>query len=66
MTCIAHGNPKPTIQWLMNGEPIESESSLQPPVQYLLATVLMYPLVLRSHTNDLCLWGEYIDCLISV
>ncbi|XP_042563799.1 neurofascin homolog (chicken) a isoform X5 [Clupea harengus] len=24
MTCIAHGNPKPTIQWLMNGEPIES------------------------------------------
>ncbi|XP_048110077.1 neurofascin homolog (chicken) a isoform X14 [Alosa alosa] len=23
MTCIAHGNPKPTIQWLVNGEPIE-------------------------------------------
>ncbi|XP_062402309.1 neurofascin homolog (chicken) a isoform X2 [Sardina pilchardus] len=24
MTCIAHGNPKPTIQWLVNGEPIET------------------------------------------
>lgn len=28
MTCIAHGNPKPTIQWLMNGEPIESKSRM--------------------------------------
>ncbi|XP_063071451.1 neurofascin homolog (chicken) a [Engraulis encrasicolus] len=23
MRCIAHGNPKPSIQWLVNGEPIE-------------------------------------------
>ncbi|XP_019369507.1 PREDICTED: neurofascin isoform X19 [Gavialis gangeticus] len=26
LVCRANGNPKPTIQWLMNGEPIESSS----------------------------------------
>lgn len=25
LVCRARGNPKPTIQWLVNGEPIESE-----------------------------------------
>lgn len=25
LVCRANGNPKPTIQWLMNGEPIESK-----------------------------------------
>ncbi|KAL2090878.1 hypothetical protein ACEWY4_013141 [Coilia grayii] len=27
MTCIAHGNPKPSIQWLVNGEPIEGSQA---------------------------------------
>lgn len=25
LVCRANGNPKPTIQWLVNGEPIECE-----------------------------------------
>jgi len=28
LVCRANGNPKPTIQWLVNGEPIESESTV--------------------------------------
>lgn len=28
LVCRANGNPKPTIQWLVNGEPIESESAV--------------------------------------
>lgn len=28
LQCLASGNPKPSIQWLANGEPIESESVL--------------------------------------
>ncbi|XP_038872155.1 neurofascin-like isoform X1 [Salvelinus namaycush] len=28
LVCRANGNPKPLIQWLVNGEPMESDSSL--------------------------------------
>lgn len=40
LQCLASGNPKPSIQWLVNGEPIESESALQSLFFYPYNTVL--------------------------
>ncbi|XP_077059522.1 neurofascin homolog (chicken) a isoform X7 [Siphateles boraxobius] len=40
LVCRANGNPKPTIQWLVNGEPIES--SLPNPNQQVLGDTIMF------------------------
>ncbi|XP_026131538.1 neurofascin-like isoform X15 [Carassius auratus] len=40
LVCRARGNPKPTIQWLMNGEPIES--SLPNPNRQVLGDTILF------------------------
>ncbi|XP_051531864.1 neurofascin-like isoform X6 [Myxocyprinus asiaticus] len=40
LVCRANGNPKPTIQWLVNGEPIES--SLPNPNQKVLGDTILF------------------------
>uniref|UniRef100_A0A671NNW4 Neurofascin-like n=1 Tax=Sinocyclocheilus anshuiensis TaxID=1608454 RepID=A0A671NNW4_9TELE len=40
LVCRARGNPKPTIQWLVNGEPIES--SLPNPNQQVLGDTILF------------------------
>ncbi|XP_048028304.1 neurofascin homolog (chicken) a isoform X14 [Megalobrama amblycephala] len=40
LVCRANGNPKPTIQWLVNGEPIET--SLPNPNQQVLGDTIMF------------------------
>ncbi|XP_030631986.1 neurofascin homolog (chicken) a isoform X2 [Chanos chanos] len=40
LVCRANGNPKPTIQWLMNGEPIES--SLPNPSRQEIGDTLIF------------------------
>ncbi|XP_051529179.1 neurofascin homolog (chicken) a isoform X14 [Myxocyprinus asiaticus] len=40
LVCRASGNPKPTIQWLVNGEPIES--SLPNPNQKVLGDTIIF------------------------
>lgn len=43
LQCLVRGNPKPSLQWLVNGEPIESEYALQTlwcPTQELWQTYL--------------------------
>ncbi|KAK7119460.1 hypothetical protein R3I94_021337 [Phoxinus phoxinus] len=40
LVCRASGNPKPTIQWLLNGEPIES--SLPNPNQQVIGDTIMF------------------------
>lgn len=41
LVCRARGNPKPTIQWLVNGEPIESEYWKRELLLFWLLTVLI-------------------------
>ncbi|XP_013987274.1 neurofascin isoform X12 [Salmo salar] len=42
LVCRANGNPKPHIQWLVNGEPIESDSSLPNPSRSVVGDTIMF------------------------
>ncbi|XP_070966822.1 neurofascin homolog (chicken) a isoform X13 [Oncorhynchus clarkii lewisi] len=42
LVCRANGNPKPHIQWLVNGEPIESNSSLPNPSRTVAGDTIMF------------------------
>lgn len=53
LVCRARGNPKPTIQWLMNGEPIES-SLPSPNRQVLGDTILFHSVQIGSTTVYQC------------
>lgn len=54
LVCRANGNPKPTIQWLMNGEPIESESTV-----FLVLTVGIIDHKAVMHTFFCSLWNRF-------
>uniref|UniRef100_A0A8C1HVY2 Neural cell adhesion molecule L1 n=1 Tax=Cyprinus carpio carpio TaxID=630221 RepID=A0A8C1HVY2_CYPCA len=53
LVCRARGNPKPTIQWLMNGEPIES-SLPNPNRQVLGDTILFHSVQIGSSAVYQC------------
>ncbi|XP_064821895.1 neurofascin homolog (chicken) a isoform X8 [Oncorhynchus masou masou] len=42
LVCRANGNPKPHIQWLVNGGPIESNSSLPNPSRTVAGDTIMF------------------------
>ncbi|XP_029631793.1 neurofascin isoform X3 [Salmo trutta] len=42
LVCRANGKPKPHIQWLVNGEPIESDSSLPNPSRSVAGDTIMF------------------------
>uniref|UniRef100_A0A672SSU3 Neural cell adhesion molecule L1 n=1 Tax=Sinocyclocheilus grahami TaxID=75366 RepID=A0A672SSU3_SINGR len=53
LVCRARGNPKPTIQWLVNGEPIES-SLPNPNRQVLGDTILFHSVQIGSSAVHQC------------
>ncbi|XP_043107749.1 neurofascin homolog (chicken) a isoform X18 [Puntigrus tetrazona] len=53
LVCRARGNPKPTIQWLVNGEPIES-SLANPNRQVLGDTILFHSVQIGSSSVYQC------------
>ncbi|XP_055724856.1 neurofascin-like isoform X8 [Salvelinus fontinalis] len=42
LVCRANGNPKPLIQWLVNGEPMESDSSLPNPSRSVVGDTIIF------------------------
>lgn len=54
LVCRANGNPKPTIQWLVNGEPIESESTVFP---VLTVGIIVHKAVMHTF-SALCVTGS--------
>ncbi|KAL0978112.1 hypothetical protein UPYG_G00166040 [Umbra pygmaea] len=48
LVCRASGNPKPTIQWLVNGEPVNSSGSLPNPSREVYGDTIIFSSVLTG------------------